>query len=138
MEQNFGQPQNFGQSQSQSPGDPMAASGLREWERHYSLAMHLTLLAWHLAIPVIPVLVMWLIKRDESAFVRDHGREALNFQISLLIYGLIGVVLMPLLGLGVLVIIAAYVLAIVGMILGAVAASKGRYYRYPACLRLVG
>lgn len=127
---------NFGQTQN-SP-DPMAAPGLQEWERHYSLAMHLTLLAWHIAVPVIPVLVMWLIKRDESAFVRDHGREALNFQISLLIYGVIGAVLVPLLGLGVLVIIAAYVLGIVGMILGAVAASKGRYYRYPACLRLIG
>lgn len=118
--------------------DPMAAPDVQAWEKHYALAMHLSVLAWHLLpVPVVPVLVMWLIKKDESKFVADHGREALNFQISILIYGLIAAVLTLIL-VGIVMAVAVYVLVLVGSILGAVAASKGRYYRYPACLRLVG
>lgn len=118
--------------------DGMVAPGVQPWEKNYALAMHLTVLAWHIfPVPVVPVLVMWLIKKDESKFVADHGREALNFQISVLIYGLIAAFLTLIL-VGFVLAVAVYVLALVGSILGAVAASKGRYYRYPVCLRLVG
>lgn len=113
--------------------DPTA----QPWERNYALATHLAGFAWHLLIPVVPSLIMWLIKREESAFIDDHGREAINFQLSLLVYGLIGLATFWICGLGFLVWAAAYVLGIVGMILGAIAASKGEFYRYPACLRFL-
>lgn len=110
----------------------------REWERTYSLFVHLSLLLWSVLIPVVPALVMWLIKRDQSQFVDDHGREVVNFQLSLLIYG-IGLTILGFVtcGLGWVVLMGLYVLGIVGMILGAIAAHKGRYYRYPMCLRLI-
>ena len=118
---------------------PLQAPGLAEWERTYSMFEHLTLVATHLVpVPVIPALVMWLIKKDESAFVKDHGREAINFQLSLLLYALAGWPLTFLCGIGVLVWVAAYVLGIVGCILASVAANKGRYYRYPMCIRFIG
>jgi uncharacterized Tic20 family protein len=52
---------------------------------------HLGLLG-HIVLPVqssiaIP-LVIWLTKKDKSAFIDDHGREAVNFQITLLIYAI--------------------------------------------------
>lgn len=103
-------------------------------ERLYSVFQHLTLLTH---IPIFVALVMWLIRRDRSPFVDDHGKEAVNFQISLCIYYLIGAAASPLCGVGVPIIIAAYILGIVGMILAAVAAGKGRYFRYPACIRLI-
>lgn len=106
-------------------------------ERTYAMLTHLSLLGWHFGLIVIPALVMWLVKRDESPFLDDHGKEALNFQISLLIYGVLGLVLTPACGIGVAVWAAAYVLGLVGMIMGAVAANKGEYFRYPACIRLV-
>ncbi len=113
--------------------DPLATSS----ERTYCLIMHLSLLAAHVFIPVVPALVMWLIKRNESPFINDHGREAVNFQISVLIYviaaGAIGVVTC----IGAPLIAVAYVLGIVGMILAASAAHNGRYFRYPACIRFI-
>ena len=118
--------------------DPMGDPFAQEWERNYSMAMHLTLLAIHIAIPVIPALVLYLIKKDESPFVKDHGREAINFQITLIIYAIAGGLLVPICGIGFVVLTAVYVLAIVGMILASVAARSGKYYRYPACIRFLG
>jgi len=88
-------------------------------------------------------LVLWLVKKDSSPYVAYHGREALNFQISLMIimftavavtmvlmFLVVGFLLFPLIAL---LPIAALVLEI----MAAVAANKGEYYRYPCCLRLV-
>lgn len=118
---------------SKGPVDPAVS----EWERHYAMALHLSLLAAHLLLPLIPVVVMYLIKRGESRFVDDHGREAINFQISLLVYAIAGSILIPACGIGFGVLVAVYVLAIVGMIFAAVAANQRRYHRYPACIRFL-
>ena len=84
----------------------------------------------------IPSLVIWLIKKDDSPFVAQEAREALNFQITLIIgyaiaavltFILIGALLFPLL----------YILNLVFCIIAAVAASKGQAYRYPFALRLI-
>ncbi len=84
---------------------------------------------------IVP-LVIYLIKKDESPFLRHHAAEALNFHITLmiaytvsfiLIFVIIGIFLFPLLILG------HFVLSIVA----AVAANKGEYYRYPLTLRMV-
>lgn len=106
-------------------------------ERTYATFIHLSLLTVHLLMPVVPALVMWLIKRHESPFIDDHGKEAVNFQISLLIYSVIGGLLVPFCFVGVPVLIATYVLGIAGMIMAALAANRGEYFRYPATIRLV-
>jgi len=106
-----------------------------EWERTYALFTHLSLLLAHM-VPVIPALVMWLIKRDQSHFVDDHGREALNFQISIVIY-VLACIPFTFIFIGIPALMGVYGLAIVGMIMGTIAASKGRFFRYPMCLRLV-
>jgi uncharacterized Tic20 family protein len=108
-----------------------------EWERTYAMCLHLSLLLVHFLMPVVPALVMWLVKRDRSPFVDDHGREAINFQVSLVLYGLAAVPLMLFCGLGAVVLIGAYVLGIVGMILAAIAAQRGEYFRYPATIRFL-
>src|ERR1044071_5397711 len=89
---------------------PMDDPQVAEWERTYSMFTHLTLLLKHLGLLIIPALVMWLIKRDRSPFVDDHGREAVNFQISLLLYYLVGIATTVFCGVGVAVLIATYVL----------------------------
>ncbi|MGE0558697.1 MAG: DUF4870 domain-containing protein [Burkholderiales bacterium] len=84
----------------------------------------------------VGALIIWLIKKDQSPFVDEQGKEALNFQITVLIgfvgswilmFVLIGMLLMPLL------LIANLVLCI----LAAVAVSKGEHYRYPVSIRLL-
>jgi uncharacterized Tic20 family protein len=112
----------------------------QEWERQWCMFTHLSGFA-SLIIPlggIIGPLVMWLIKREQSPFVDDHGKEAVNFQISILIYTIalvaIGFITC---GIGFVLLLAPVILAVVGIILGSIAANKGEYFRYPATLRLI-
>jgi uncharacterized Tic20 family protein len=109
----------------------------QEWERTFAMCTHLSLLLVHVLMPVIPPLVMWLVKRGRSPVVDDHGREAINFQLSLVIYTVLGGILIPACGVGIAVMAGAYVLGIVGMILASIAAHRGEYYRYPATIRFL-
>jgi len=78
-------------------------------------------------------LIVWVIKKDQSVFVADQGKEALNFQIAVLLASLIcGVtcilaILIPVI----------YVANIVFSIMAAMEANKGVYYRYPYTIRLI-
>ena len=99
---------------------------------------------------LIGSIIMWRIKAKESPFHDDHGREAVNFQISLLLYMIGGAIILGLftaitLGVGIILTGPAAVLGIVfligirlvGCIRGAIAANRGEYYRYPMCLRFL-
>lgn len=81
-------------------------------------------------------LVLWLMKKDEDAYVESHGREALNFQLTFLIAYFVGSVL-TFLNIGSLIIAVAWIGNLVLSILATVAASKGQKYQYPVCLRLI-
>lgn len=109
-----------------------------ENERSYALATHLSLLAIHLiGIPGIIPLTMWLIRKGVSPFLDDHCKEALNFQISLLIYGIACIPLCAIL-VGFPLLFGVYALGIVGCIMGAMAAYRGEFFRYPMTIRLIG
>ncbi len=87
-------------------------------------------------------LIMWLIRRNDHVFIDETGKEVVNFQISLLIYYLIGVLLIVLsLGLGAILMVPLFIilmlLTIVFAIIGALRASEGKIYRYPLNLRLI-
>lgn len=132
-----GQGGNGGAGGPGRPGQRLVDAAATPSERTYATFTHLSLLAVHVLVPVIPALVMWLIRRHESPFLDDHGKEAVNFQISLLIYSVVGGLLVPFCFIGVPVLIATYVLGIAGMIMAALAANRGEYFRYPATIRLV-
>ncbi len=85
---------------------------------------------------VFPSLIVWLFKKDESAYIGEQAREALNFQITVLIASLIGSALVVVL-FGFLLLGLIWLANIVFCILAAIAASKGEYYRYPFTLRLL-
>ena len=76
-------------------------------------------------------LIMWLVRRPQSAFINDHGKEALNFNISILIYALVAA-LTFICGIGMVVLPAVWLFGLVFSVIAAVAANKGEYYRYPA------
>lgn len=97
--------------------------------------------AWF-AMGFLCPLVIWLVFRNRSEFVRRHALESLNFQLSLLIYTAVAVVLILItFGLGVLIVIPLVVIgaiaALVVIILATMAASSGNEYRYPLTIRLV-
>ncbi len=116
-----------------------------EAERTYSLFNHLVGLLSLFDFAVLGLIgtaIMWRVKHDESPFLDDHGREAVNFQISLLVFSVafivfcivtfgFGAVLTP-------VFIAAMIaLRLVGCIRGSMAAHRGEFYRYPMCIRFI-
>lgn len=91
---------------------------------------------------VIGPLIVWLIKRDTMPFVADQAKEALNFNITVLLVGVALVLLVILtFGLGVLIAWPVGVVVFVGWvvmtIIATVNANNGTFYRYPFTLRLI-
>lgn len=90
-------------------------------------------------------LIIWLLKKEESPFVNDQGKEALNFQITVAIAlvaaTIVGSILafIPFAGacLAPLVFAVVPIGNLVFAILGCMAANKGTPYRYPFALRLI-
>ena len=85
---------------------------------------------------VIVPLVVWLVKKDESRFISDHAKESLNFQISLVIYVVASFVLVFIL-VGFILLFAIGVFAFITTIMGTIAASSGKPFQYPLCIRLI-
>lgn len=108
-------------------------------ERNWAVAAHLGallgLVVWAIGIVLGP-LIVWLLKKDEMPFVNDQGREALNFQITVFLAGLVCSAMIFLL-IGVPLLFALCIFDLVFMIIGAIKASAGVAYRYPINLRLV-
>ncbi len=84
----------------------------------------------------IGALVLWIVKKDDSAYIGQEAKEALNFQITMMIAYLAAGILVVIL-IGALLLPVLYILNIVFCIIGAVTASKGTGYRYPFAVRLV-
>ncbi|MCA9304057.1 MAG: DUF4870 domain-containing protein [Phycisphaerales bacterium] len=124
--------------------DPDATSD----ERTYAMFIHLSLLG-HIVLTVIAIaipIIMWAVKKSESPFLDDHGREAINFQISLLIWSLVLPVIAAIVGfltcgVGFVLLVPAallpYILGLVGMIQASIAANRGEFYRYPMTMRFL-
>jgi uncharacterized Tic20 family protein len=107
-------------------------------ERNWAVLCHLSsLLAMiTLGAGIIAPTVLWLVKKDESEFINDQGKGALNFSISVLLawivcipftFIVIGFAMMGI------VLVTWFVFAIIA----ALAASRGEHYRYPFSLRLI-
>ncbi len=96
-----------------------SSSDVRMW----NVLCHATALAgffvpW--AGHILGPLIVWLAKRNDSPEINEHGKESLNFQISMLIYNVI-----------------AAVLCLVLVIIASIKASEGKFYRYPLAIRLI-
>lgn len=81
-------------------------------------------------------LIIWLIKKDQSSFIDHHGKEALNFQITVLIAYIVSYVLV-FVAVGCVLLPAIGVANLVFCILAALAANNGQLYRYPLTIRLI-
>lgn len=126
-------------------------AGADRGERTYSLINHLVGLLSLVSggVPIsglICTIIMWRIRAKDSPFLDDHGREAVNFQISQAVYFVIGAAVLPIvilatLGFGAFLVplgmLALNALNVIGCARGAQAAHRGEYYRYPMCLRFL-
>jgi len=85
-------------------------------------------------------LIVWLIKKDQSKFVDDQGKEALNFQLTRLIGHAILAPMMCIPFVNLLALLGhmvIFALSIVFGIIGGMAAQKGEVYRYPFAIRMI-
>jgi len=94
-------------------------------------------------LPIIPLfggaigaLIIWQVKKDEFPFVDEQGKEALNFQISILIYTIVAALTLCVF-VGVLLVPAVLIFDIVFVIIAAIKANNGFHYRYPLCIRFI-
>ncbi len=116
-----------------------AGSSVTENERTWGMLAHLSALVG-VVLPVIGCilgpLVVWLGRRDQSAFVDAQAKEALNFNISVVLGSIVCSLLM-LVFIGFILIAALYIAWLVMTLIAAIKASEGVAYRYPYTLRLV-
>jgi uncharacterized Tic20 family protein len=85
---------------------------------------------------VIACLIVWLISRKRHPMIDTHGKEALNFQLCVLIYLTISTLLWPFC-IGVPLSAAVAIGALVLTLIAGVKASQGDPYRYPFCFRFL-
>ena len=106
--------------------------------RNTAVAAHLSTFAG-LVVPfgsVIGPLAVWLTRRDRDPFIDHAGREALNFGISIAIYGSLMLVAALML-VGIPLLIVGVIAWVVLASLAAAKVSQGQAYRYPLTMRLI-
>ena len=122
---------------------PAGPHNARDDSRTWAIAAHLSaLLSLVIGFSFVGPLVIYLAKKDDP-FVRRHAAEALNFNLSVLLYAIVlgiatfvliffvvGLALIPVLILG-------FLAWLVLVCLAAAKAGQGEEYRYPLTLRLV-
>jgi uncharacterized protein len=116
------------------PGQrPLPADQERLWGM---LAHLLSFVAAYLFLGFVAPLVILLVFGPRSAYVRAHAVESLNFNLSWLLYGIVGVILAFLL-IGIPILIALGVAYLVLVVIASVRANNGVLYRYPLTIRFI-
>ncbi len=125
-----------GPAAATAPSDTIGTIG--EKDRQLAVLMHLSALTGYF-IPfanlIIP-LVIWQVKKDESADIDAVGREVVNFNLSMLLYAL-GAIILTVILIGFVIGFALWVFGIVVTIIAALRANDGFRYRYPLTIRFL-
>ncbi len=118
--------------------DPNTPPVQRE-DRTWPVLCHVLGLALFVGIPfgnVIGPLIIWVLKKDQSPAVDAHGKESLNFQISMTIY-LIVAGLSVFIAIGVVLVPAVLLADLILVIVATVKAGNGEFYTYPLTIRFI-
>ena len=122
---------------SQYPSFPSGPPVPTAEERTWGCAAHWSALAGAVvALAFLGPLLVYVVKGQESPYVRRQAAESLNFQLSVLIYALVSFVLVFVL-VGFLLLLALGVAWLVLTIMGTIASSRGEIYSYPLTIRMV-
>ena len=120
---------------------PQAGRETNRDARMWAMFCHLAGLAAFLPLApvlggVIAPLIIWQIKKDDFAFVNEQGKEAVNFQISIILYA-IGSALLCFACIGAFLLPAVCIFDVVFLLIAAVKANNGEHYRYPLTIRFI-
>ena len=111
-------------------------------DREANLKARMWAMVCHLAgfaglLPIMPAfgsvlgpLIVWMIKKDEYSFVDEQGKEAVNFQLTMVIYGVVSAFLL-LTCIGIVLLPVVILVDMVLMVIAAIKADDGYHYRYP-------
>lgn len=118
-----------------TPNGRLRLAGLSDTDRNLAVATHLSPYGVFIVGPLalLAPLVLWLVRKDRSAFNDDHGREIINFMISMVAW--VPICVCTLIGIPFLLVVL--VIAFISPIRAAVAASRGEYFRYPMTFRFL-
>jgi len=120
-------------------GEPPLGSAPSAEQRQWAMFGHLSALlglvtaGW---LCFLGPLVIWLVKKDTMPFAADQAKEALNFNITVMIAAAISWILMFVL-IGILLLVVLAVAWLVFTVIAAIKANEGVVYRYPFTLRLI-
>ncbi|WP_309615691.1 DUF4870 domain-containing protein [Salinibacterium sp.] len=89
-----------------------------------------------IVLSFLPAVIGYIVLKDRGPFIRAHSATALNFQITLMIAYIAGTIT-SWIGIGLLILLAAWVLSIVFSIMAAIAANNGQVYQYPLAIKFV-
>lgn len=107
-------------------------------EKMWATFCHLSGLAGYL-IPfghLIAPLIIWLMKRQDSDLIDRNGKEALNFQLSVTLYGVVASILIFVL-VGLALLFALAIFQAVCVIIASIKTNDGIAYRYPLTIRFI-
>ena len=85
---------------------------------------------------IVPIII-WAVNKDKIEGLDTHGKEIINFQLSMILYALICIPLILALGLGILGLILIGVLSFILPIINAISASNGIFKPYPFTIRFI-
>jgi hypothetical protein len=117
---------------------PLPVNPPRSQARTWDMLCHLSALAGYV-IPfgnVIGPVIIWQIKKTEFPSVDEHGKEAVNFQISVLIYTFVSILLTFVL-IGIPLLVATVIGNLVLIVIATIKANNGEAYRYPLTIRFI-
>ncbi len=107
-------------------------------EANWAMGCHLAAIFGYISFIgfVVGPLVVWFLKKNEDAFVDEQGKEAVNFQLSMILY-YIGAAILSLVLIGIPILIGLFIFQLVEIILASVKAKNGYDYRYPMTIRFI-
>ncbi|MDH4319273.1 MAG: DUF4870 domain-containing protein [Desulfobulbaceae bacterium] len=108
-------------------------------ELNWAMLCHLSALCAYIGIPfghILGPIIIWQLKKNDYPMVDEHGKESLNFQISITIYAIVSGILMFVI-IGFALLAALIIFHLVLTIIAAVKTSDGEHYRYPFTIRLL-
>ena len=120
------------------PPAPVNVSAIAN-QRTWAAFIHASALLgvfFHFPGHILGPLILWLVKRDDAPELDAHGKEAVNFQISMLIYNIVAA-LFCLVLVGFIFLAILWILNAVLVIIAAIQASDGKFYRYPMTIRFI-
>lgn len=118
-----------------APVNVSAIANLRTWAAFIHASALLGVVV-HFPGHLLGPLILWLVKRDDAPELDAHGKEAVNFQISMLIYNVIAAFFCLIL-IGFFFLAVLWVLNAILVIIAAIQASDGKFYRYPMTIRFI-